>query len=355
VSRPLASYDIRQSYDWNYAHAPVASPADAVASAVPGHWRYAGLRVPSPLGIAAGPLLNGRWVLHYAALGFDALTYKTVRSRARACYPLPNLQPVACQSFDGSAGSLAAADAMQGSWAVSFGMPSRAPDVWRADVAATRRALPPEKILSVSVVATPEPAWSIDDVADDYARCAKWAVESGADCVEANLSCPNVASCDGQLYQQPQLAGLVTARIRQAIGHVPLLIKLGHVTHEALAAQLVQACASHCQALVMVNCISATVTDADQRPMFSGDRRGIAGRAIRPACLDQVKLFARVVAQQGSSLGLIGVGGIASSGDVTEFLRAGCQSVQLATAAMLNPEIGWEIRKELAGLATAGV
>ena len=40
----------------------------------------------------------------------------------------------------------------------------------------------------------------------DYAQCARWAVESGADCVEANFSCPNVATCDGQLYQDARQA-----------------------------------------------------------------------------------------------------------------------------------------------------
>ena len=53
---------------------------------MPGQWQFCGLPVNSPLGVAAGPLLNGRWCLYYASLGFDVLTYKTVRSRRRECY-----------------------------------------------------------------------------------------------------------------------------------------------------------------------------------------------------------------------------------------------------------------------------
>ena len=64
---------------------------------------------------------------------------------------------------------------MRGSWAVSFGMPSKSPDVWRADVEATRKALPRNKVLSVSVVATPEPHWTLDELASDFAQCARWA------------------------------------------------------------------------------------------------------------------------------------------------------------------------------------
>ena len=94
VARLLPRYDRSQTYRWNYEHAP-EPPDDVDIPAVPRPLDVLRLfRVTSPLGIAAGPLLNGRWILYYAALGFDILTYKTIRSRARDCYPLPNLQPV---------------------------------------------------------------------------------------------------------------------------------------------------------------------------------------------------------------------------------------------------------------------
>src|SRR6266567_3359373 len=77
-------YNWHQTYDWNYEHGPKPPLQDEAA--VPGQWDFCGLPVGSPLGVAAGPLLNGKWILYYAALGFDVLTYKTVRSRARLCY-----------------------------------------------------------------------------------------------------------------------------------------------------------------------------------------------------------------------------------------------------------------------------
>ena len=343
-------YDWHRTYDWNFDHAPEATRLEE--RPVPGNWDFCGLPVASPLGIAAGPLLNGKWILYYAALGFDALTYKTVRSRARASYPLPNLQPVTAKAVRSDAGTLGAASEMRGSWAVSFGMPSKAPEFWRRDVEATRRSLPKGKVLSISVVATPEEHWTIDEVADDFARCARWAVESGADCIEANFSCPNVASADGQLYQQPGSAGLVAARLREAVGSVPLLIKVGHVVDKQLAAELTNAVARHASALVMVNCVSATVVDADQRPMFDGQKRGIAGAAIREAALDQVRLFSRVIRECGLELRLVGVGGITSAADLRAHLDAGSHSVQLATAAMLDPQVGLTIRAGIGSTTT---
>ena len=341
----LPRYDRRQSYDWNYEHAP--APPSVEEPPVAGRWDFCGLPVASPLGIAAGPLLNGRWILFYAALGFDVLTYKTVRSRFRACYATPNLQPVISQPLHGSDAVLPTNVEMDGSWAVSFGMPSRAPDVWRSDVEATRRALPPHKLLSVSVVATPEPDWTHDDLAEDFARCAKWAVESGADCVEANFSCPNVSSVDGQIFQQPKVASLVAASVREAVGRKPLLLKIGHVPDEALATDLCRAVAPHADALVMVNCISAAVVDAAGRPMFEGQKRGIAGDAIREAALEQVRLFARVIRTERLRLRLVGVGGIATAEHVHASIKSGSHAVQLATAAMLDPTVGLKIRAAL--------
>src|SRR5689334_4317517 len=105
-------YNWRETYDWNFDHAPDAVGVDEPT--VPASWSYGGLPVASPLGIAAGPLLNGKWILYYASLGFDVLTYKTVRSRARASYPLPNLQPVAASAVHGGDGALPANSEMRG-------------------------------------------------------------------------------------------------------------------------------------------------------------------------------------------------------------------------------------------------
>ena len=178
----LEKYDCSRTYDYNYEHAP--DSLDLEIPGVPGNWDFCGLPVNSPLGIPAGPLLNGRWLLYYASLGFDILTYKTVRSTERACYDLPNLQPVHSGQLTGEESAVSAVQEMTGSWAVSFGMPSKKPEIWRADIEKTRRELPEGKLLVVSVVGTIQDGWSIDDLADDYARCARWAVESGADAIE---------------------------------------------------------------------------------------------------------------------------------------------------------------------------
>src|SRR5262245_13541946 len=194
----LTGYDIRRTYDWNYANAP-EPPRRVHVPECPGHWTFCGLPIGSPLGVPAGPLLNSAWILYYAALGFDVLTYKTVRSIARASYDPPNLLPVTGVLPADSAGTVCpdSSRVPPESWAISFGMPSKLPAIWQADVEAARKSLPPEKLLVVSVVASPAPDWTLDQIADDFAVCARRARDAGADAIEANLSCPNVSSQEG--------------------------------------------------------------------------------------------------------------------------------------------------------------
>lgn len=336
-------YDPTLSYRDNYALAPESFPS-IVVPPMPGFWTFCGLSVDSPLGIAAGPLLNGRWLLHYAALGFDILTYKTVRSGHRDCYPMPNLQPVRAGMLIDSSSVLATAESMRGNWAISFGMPSMAPDVWRADVEWTKKRLPKGKALSVSVVATPQADWSLDDLAADFAKCARWAAEAGADAVEANFSCPNVSSCDGQLYHRPADAEHVAAALRDAVGHTPLLIKIGFIEDAALIHELVDNLAPHIDGFAMTNCIAAKVQGPDGL-LFNGEPRGIGGPAIRDASINQVRRFADCIRNRGLKTKLVGVGGILTVDDVKAYLDAGAETVALATAAMLDPIVGIRIRE----------
>ncbi|MEO2018843.1 MAG: hypothetical protein ABGZ53_31225 [Fuerstiella sp.] len=344
-------YDTQQTWRWNLEHAPPLAKAADLA-AVPGNWSWCGIPVNSPLGIPAGPLLDSRWLLHYANLGFDILVYKTVRSTARECYPLPNLVPVQTGSLSDAGEKLPAVEQMNGSWAVSFGMPSQSPDAWRKDVQFAREQLPQGKVLVVSVVGTQDervtdPDASLQQLADDFAMCAKWAVENGAHGVEANFSCPNVSTADGQLYQQPEAAGLVARQIRDSIGDAPLVLKIGRVATAADATELQQHVAPFVNGLAMTNSIAAQVVADDGQLMFDGQPRGICGDATRAASVAQTTMCQQALAASGHKLDLIGVGGISTADHVRQYLAAGATSVALATAAMVDPDVGLQIRTQL--------
>lgn len=348
----VQNYDLQRTWQWNLDHSPRATDATS-QSALPGPWTWCGLPVSSPLGIPAGPLLNSGWLLQYANLGFDVLVYKTVRSTQRDCYPLPNLVPVTASQLSTAGTVVRESPAMNGSWAVSFGMPSQKPDVWRKDVEFTKTQLPPDKVLVVSIVGTQDESItdgqaSLEHLANDFALCAEWAMQSGADGVEANFSCPNVSTADGQLFQQPESAGFVAERIRDRIGKAPLVLKIGRVASLDEADTLLQYVSPYVNGLAMTNSIAARVADADGDLLFDGHARGICGAATRDASISQVALFRESLINSQLRLDLIGVGGISTAQHVRDYLSAGASSVALATSAMIDPMVGLAIREQLA-------
>lgn len=351
TERVIARYDISKSYDWNYEHVP--EPPETDVPLVPGDWTFCGLPVASPLGIPAGPLLNSRWILFYARLGFDVLTYKTVRSGYRASFEPPNLLPVAARRLAAEGAELQAASGVSGydTWAISFGMPSKAPATWQADVEAARKGLAARQVLSVSVVASPEEGWTITQLADDFAQCAQWAADSGAQVVEANLSCPNVCTKEADLYLDAEAAAEIASAIHNRISRTPLVLKVGLFRTPEQADALVRAVSAYADALSSTNSITATVRSENGRPLFGGLRRGIGGAAITERCNQELAMLSRVIHAAESKLLLIGVGGVMTAGDVRARLAAGAHNVHLATAPMIDPEIGLRIRREWDGSA----
>jgi dihydroorotate dehydrogenase len=172
---------------------------------------------------------------------------------------------------------------------------------------------------------------------------ARQAVAAGADTIEANFSCPNVSTADGQLFQDDSSASVVARRIRQAIGETPLTLKIGHIVAPSTARRLLDATADSIDGLSMVNCIAANVITLDGQMAFEGQARGVGGVGIRDAVLKQVQLFAPLAEEYG--IELVGVGGVSTPADYQALLAAGVSSVQIATAAMLDPELPKKIRK----------
>jgi dihydroorotate dehydrogenase (NAD+) catalytic subunit len=345
----VQTYDRQKSYRWNYEHVPapvsLCVPTVFSESSNAGQFSFCGLEVNSPLGVPAGPLLNGKWCLYYASLGFDVLTYKTVRSGFRECYPLPNLVPVDTTALFGGEQSVSQATTMDGSWAVSYGMPSQDPHDWQADIAETRQQLPSGKVLSVSIVGTVEPDWTLERLAQDYALCARLAVESGADCIEANFSCPNVSTCDGQLFQNPADCTTVVKIIRDAIGDIPLIGKIGRLNNEGESLELIQHLNGYVDALAMTNSIATQVLDQAGALIFDGQPRGICGKATLQASVAQTKSLNDMIAKHDLDIRLIGVGGVSTVEDVRDYLAAGAHAVHIATAAMVNPLVAIEIKR----------
>lgn len=297
---------------------------------------YAGLPVDLDVAIAAGPVLNANWGLYYASLGFDVITYKTVRSHFQEVSAWPNVWPCTMggMTYDGLTSNAAGENL-----AVKFGMPCPHPEVWRADVRNLRDRLDPKKILVVSVAGFGDTA---GEIVEDFAKTAAWAVEAGADAIEANISCPNVHHSIGQIYQNLDLTSCVAGALRRAVGDRPLLLKIGENPKQL--AKLECAVRPFDVWFVTTNCPSRQVKQRDGLVQC-----GVAGPYLREASLEQVRALRDLDAS------VIGVGGISTIWDVFDYLKAGAESVQVASAAMRNPTFVHDLKvaiSQSSGLVT---
>jgi dihydroorotate dehydrogenase (NAD+) catalytic subunit len=343
------TYDIAATYAENYEHGPqfASAPPDLPASPPK---QFLGLPVRSRIGIAAGLLLNSRWIEGYARRGFDILTYKTVRSHHRPCYPLPNWVFV---DDDGQADGPVWVterppdDPAQISSAVCFGMPSMAPEVWRADVTRAKASLGDGQILIVSVVATPSDQPTPEEVAGDFARCAAWAAEAGADVIEANFSCPNVCSAEGTIYHDADLCRTIAQRTREVIGGKPLLIKVGHFARADALRAFLRRMDGAISGVTLVNGISRPVLHRDGRPAFGEQyvTAGVLGRSIHAPSVENVRQAAECIREDGLNLAVAAVGGVSTTPDMADFFAAGADAVLLGSSPMYLPDLAADTKR----------
>ena len=344
----IQTYDIHKSYAFNYERGPVFDGPPLQAPDGPMK-SFLGRPVRSQLGIAAGLLLNGKWVAAYAQRGFDILTYKTVRSQYRPCYDPPNW--VFIEEGEDPEGPVYATDhppsqLSEVSSAVCFGMPSMAPEIWRADVENAKRSLGSGQLLIVSVVASPEPGDDADLVANDFRQCAEWAIEAGADAVEANFSCPNVCSPEGNIYTDAKLSRRVAEAIRRGIGNAPLLIKAGYLPLEESLHALLRELSGVANGITLVNGVTRPALRRNGQPVFGEQYRsaGIVGRAIHLPSVEQVRRARRIIDEDRLPLELVAVGGAGGVGEISDFFEVGATAVLMGSSPMYQPHLAIQAR-----------
>jgi dihydroorotate dehydrogenase len=309
--------------------------------------------VNSPVGVAAGPLLNSRWVEAYARLGFDVLTYATVRSRPQPAYALPNIRRVDNREQAAIAGRAHANGSA--TLAVSLGLPSAEPEVWRRDIHRAKGRLSAGQILVVSVLGTPTVGMGPEALIADYARCALWAAEAGGDAVEVHLAVPNPFGEPGQLiYEHQALAAQILYRVRTSIG-VPVVAKVGLFRTPRQLHDTATKLGPWTHGFTLVHGIPRRVLNEGGQAAFEGDGRewaDVVGAATFPVASRQVEemLAWRKAGEWPHTV--LAVGGISTVERARHLLQEGANAVLVATAALFDPLFAVRFR-QAAALAVA--
>jgi dihydroorotate dehydrogenase len=334
-------------------------------------WSLMGLDIGFPIGIPASVLTaNARWIDYYARQGFNVITYKTVRSRAKAALDYPNWvyledldRPVDIEKgmpsqVTGDQGTFFA-DPDAFSTANSFGVPSEEPEVWKRDVARTISNLRDGKLLIVSIMGTAEDPRLQEPaaLAGDYAAVARHAVEAGAPAIEINLSCPNTLASAGKnkppVCEDAALTEKIVHRVADELDRLSrgtrIVCKFSWMRREPLG-ELIGRFAERIHGVSGINTMAVPVTDRQGDPTF-GERSvaGVSGVGIRDFGRDFVRSVGSLRHEHRWELALIGMGGVMNASDVRELLDAGADAVQTATAASHNPTLPLAVSKESEG------
>ncbi len=293
----------------------------------------------SSLGVAAGPLLNSKWVEAYARLGYDILTYATVRSTFQAAHALPNIRHV--DNREQAAVVSRAAVNGGATIAVSLGEPSMEPDVWRKDLRRARERVGRGQVLIVSVIGTPRPGGDAEALIADYALCAGWAAESGADAVEVHLATPDpfVEQQPQMIYENVPLAARILYRTRTTVG-VPVLARLGPFKTPRLLHDTATRLAPWAHGYVLVHAINRKVFDDKGSAAFDGpgrERADVVGAQTFTVASRQVAEMLAWRKAGAWDRAILAVGGISTVERARDVLREGADAVLVATAALFDP------------------
>lgn len=349
-------YDPHKTFEDNFDNGPFGDVPQYTKPEGEPQYTVLGKKVYLPFGIPAGPLPTSKHTSAAFACGFDVVCYKTQRSTSFEPNQFPHVLSV---QVDGDLTLEKAQEPLVGSREFkepfekltitnSFGNPSRGPRFWVDDLKEAIAATGEGQLLIMSVVGTIKDGFSQEDYYRDFAETAKLAAEAGAEAIEVNLSCPNVAS-EGVLCYSPEAVTAICKLTREAIGDTPLVAKLGYFSPEQqpVLEQVVAGIAPYVQAISAINTIAAPVVDENGDQALPGEGRlksGTCGTAIRWAGLDLVARLKALRDEKSYTYEIFGVGGVKTPEDYKAYIAAGADCVQSATGAMWNSDLATEIK-----------
>ncbi|MBQ3392970.1 MAG: NAD-dependent dihydropyrimidine dehydrogenase subunit PreA [Lachnospiraceae bacterium] len=197
----------------------------------------------------------------------------------------------------------------------------------------------PQKVIIASLMGQNEEEWeSLPRLCD----------ENGADVIELNFSCPNMADggLGSDIGQVPELVERFTAAARRGTKK-PILAKLTpNVSSMAPAAEA--AMRGGADGIAAINTIKSIVGVSPQTYISSPAVHGMSavggysGNAVKPIALRFIAEMAKDPALQGMHYSAMG--GIETWKDALEFILLGAENVQVTTAVM---QYGYRIIDDL--------
>ena len=286
------------------------------------HTELCGMRLRSPVGLAAGFDKNARAPAVFGALGFGFVEVGGVTQTPQAGNPTPRLFR------------------LRGDRAIvnRLGLNNDGAAAVARRLATAEVPVPVGANIALSDDA--DPADAPADYAATYAQLAPHVAY-----VTVNVSCPNRPEHTA-LQDPDRLAAIIDAVT--AAGQTPVFVKLS----PDLSAAGVTAAVELAEAGGVAAIVASNTTTDRSMPLSDAhatEPGGLSGRPLRERATAQVRQIATETA-----LPVVGVGGVATGADAYEKIRAGATAVQLYTAMVYRgPTVAAAIATELAALLRA--
>jgi dihydroorotate dehydrogenase len=283
----------------------------------------AGLRLPNPVGLAAGLDKNGEALTGLSKLGFGFVECGSVTPLAQAGNPKPRLFRL---SEDRAIIN-------------RMGFNNAGLEAFAARLGDRRRGA----VVGANLGANKDTG----DRAADYVRGLE-RLDGLADYFTINISSPNtpgLRALQGREALDDLLGRVAEARPKD-LGHgrPPVFLKIAPDLTAAEIGLIVEAALAHgVDALIVSN---TTLDRPGLRSPDAGEAGGLSGAPLKDRALTALRDAA---AAAGGKLPLIGVGGIASGADAYERIRAGASAIQLYSALIYEgPGLVGRIKRDLA-------
>ncbi|GAC1496228.1 MAG: diguanylate cyclase [Flavisolibacter sp.] len=355
-------FDPKKTFDYNFDNGPfgiLKKTKPQTLNALP-KCTFLGCEINFPFGIAAGSLPTSKHIKAAFDMGFDVNCYKTQRTTELKSNQFPNVVPI------DATGDITLEMAEKGvkmrdtfnddpkdlTITNSFGNPSRGPKFWEKDVKNAIKFENKGQLLIVSVCGTIKKNQTQEEYYQDFADAAGIAAKTGVKAIELNLSCPNVASEGVICYTYAAVMSIVR-RTRKAIGNKKLVLKFGYFAQiqQPLLEKIIAGVVPLTDAVSVINTIPAAIYKKDGSQALPGEGRlkaGLCGAGIKWAGLDMVKRLNKLRKIKNYKFEIIGVGGVMTPKDYSDYKKAGAEVVMSVTGAMWNPYLAQEIKKQYA-------
>lgn len=345
-------FDPNKTYYENWEQGPFNGFADGVVLPVERpRFEFLGQKLAYPLGIPAGPLLNGKFVKAALDKGFDVPVHKTVRSRTRQCNEWPNVLGADIEgdlTLEKANSPITVRNEYKEPLSItnSFGNPSYEPAIWQKDLRECVAYAKPGQLVICSFEGTKWEGFSPEDYVQDWVQGVQMIKDAGVKIVETNFSCPNEGAASLLCFDVPKVK-LITSAIKKQIGDTKLVIKIAYFGEDELQ-ELVKEVGTTVDGFAAINTIPAPVVNLDGSQALPGAHRvksGICGHAVKWAGLDMVRRLKKLREEFGMKYAIVGSGGVTVPKDFKEYRDAGADVVMSATGAMWNPYLAKEIKE----------